>query len=125
MAEPLSLGRWVKQRRRALDLTQETLAEQCACSVETIRKLEADARRPSRETAARLAVALQIPPQEQAAFVRRVRQDGRDERQPPSSTEFALTTPWGSPPPPGITPCPGYLPHQRRNYSKTAGTPAR
>ena len=43
MVEAISFGTWLKQRRKALDLTQEALAEACACSVETIRKLEADA----------------------------------------------------------------------------------
>ena len=41
-----SFGRWLRQRRKALDLTQADLADQVGCSVITIQKIEADARRP-------------------------------------------------------------------------------
>ncbi|HYN89863.1 MAG TPA: helix-turn-helix domain-containing protein [Ardenticatenaceae bacterium] len=64
-----SFGRWLRRRRRALDLTQEELAQQVGCSVVTIRKFEADERRPSKQTATRLAECLGIPPTERAAFV--------------------------------------------------------
>ena len=30
MAEPLTFGVWLRQRRKALELTQEALAEQCS-----------------------------------------------------------------------------------------------
>jgi len=55
MSEIISLGLWIKRRRKALDMTQDELARRVGCSLETIRKIEADARRPSREIAARLA----------------------------------------------------------------------
>ncbi|HSH79490.1 MAG TPA: helix-turn-helix transcriptional regulator, partial [Herpetosiphonaceae bacterium] len=61
-----SFGRTLKQRRKALDLTREELAGRVGCAVETIRKLETDARRPSRQIAERLAEQLQIPPAERA-----------------------------------------------------------
>ncbi|MFL5806959.1 MAG: ATP-binding protein [Roseiflexaceae bacterium] len=64
-----SFGRWLKSRRRTLDLTQDELARQVGCSVVTIRKLESDERRPSRQIAERLAVCLRIAPHERATFI--------------------------------------------------------
>jgi predicted ATPase/transcriptional regulator with XRE-family HTH domain len=64
-----SFGRWLKLRRRTLDLTQDELARQVGCSVVTIRKLESDERRPSRQIAERLAVCLRIAPHERATFI--------------------------------------------------------
>ena len=40
-----SLGAWIKERRRDLDLTQEALAEQAGCSSDAIKKIEAGLRR--------------------------------------------------------------------------------
>src|SRR6185369_14798968 len=37
----LSLGPWLKQRRRFLDMTQDDLAQKSVCSLATIRKIEA------------------------------------------------------------------------------------
>src|SRR5690349_11284260 len=39
----LSFGYWLQRRRHALDLTQAELARRVGCSVELIRKIEADA----------------------------------------------------------------------------------
>jgi predicted ATPase/transcriptional regulator with XRE-family HTH domain len=69
MTVAISFGQWLKQRRKAHDLTQEELAEQVGCSPETIRKIEAGARRPSREIAGRMALFLKLTPEEQADFV--------------------------------------------------------
>jgi predicted ATPase/transcriptional regulator with XRE-family HTH domain len=66
---PASFGRWLKLRRRILDLTQDQLARQVGCSIVTIRKLESDERRPSRQIAERLAECLRIAPQERASFI--------------------------------------------------------
>jgi DNA-binding XRE family transcriptional regulator len=49
MTELFSFGTWVRHRRRALDLTREELAPQVGCSVMTIRHIEADERRPSKQ----------------------------------------------------------------------------
>jgi len=65
-----SFGAWVKLRRRVLHLTQEELARLVGCSGELIRKIEADARRPSAAIAERLAVFLDLPAQRHADFVR-------------------------------------------------------
>jgi WD40 repeat protein/DNA-binding XRE family transcriptional regulator len=57
-----------------LDLTQEALAHQVGCSTEMIGKIETATRRPSRQVAALLAVALELPPDEQPRFVQWARQ---------------------------------------------------
>lgn len=64
-----SFGYWIKRRRKALDLTQRELAERVGCAVVTLKKIEADARRPSVVMAERLALELRVPATEQAAFV--------------------------------------------------------
>jgi predicted ATPase/transcriptional regulator with XRE-family HTH domain len=69
MSETVSFGQWLKQRRKSLDLTQGGLASEVGCSIVTIRKIEGDELRPSRQIAERLALALGIEPAEQEAFV--------------------------------------------------------
>src|SRR5215213_7952186 len=64
-----SFGRWLRQRRRALDLTQQDLARQVGCAIITIQKLEADERRPSRQLAERLADKLMVAPDDRAALM--------------------------------------------------------
>ncbi len=74
-----SFGYWLRRRRRALDLTQEALAKRVSCSGFSIRKIEADERRPSRRLAERLAEALAIPDDERRDFLdaaRAVRRGG-------------------------------------------------
>lgn len=73
MGELHSFGAWVRRRRRSLDLTQTVLADRIACAESMLRKIEADARRPSRQIAERLAEALEIPEAERAAFLRAAR----------------------------------------------------
>ena len=73
MSELVSFGAWVRRRRRALDLTRDELAAQVGCSVATIRRIEADERRPSKQLAARLADYLQLVAEEHAAFVQAAR----------------------------------------------------
>ncbi len=69
MDADLSFGRWLKRRRKTLDLTQDQLARQVSCAVGTIRKLEADALQPSREIAGRLAEQLAVPIEAHADFI--------------------------------------------------------
>jgi tetratricopeptide (TPR) repeat protein/transcriptional regulator with XRE-family HTH domain len=64
-----SFGYWLRRRRKALDLTQEALAQQVCCSGFTIRKIEADERRPSRRLAERLATSLAVPKEERRDFL--------------------------------------------------------
>jgi pimeloyl-ACP methyl ester carboxylesterase/DNA-binding XRE family transcriptional regulator len=73
MDEIVSFGAWVQQRRKALDLTQADLAKHIGCAVITIKKIEQDERRPSREIAELLAKHLLIPSPERDAFLRRAR----------------------------------------------------
>jgi len=66
-------GIWLRQRRKALDLTQEQLAATIDVSLPTIVKIEAGQRRPSRQVAELLTRCLEVPPEEQAAFMRLAR----------------------------------------------------
>ena len=92
MNEPLLFGTWLKRRRRALDLTQEALAQLVGCSVHSIRKFENDVQRPSRQLAERLAEQLRIPLEERAAFVHFAR-IGLDDTTPPLALPVAISRP--------------------------------
>jgi predicted ATPase/DNA-binding XRE family transcriptional regulator len=70
-----SFGNWVKRRRKALDLTQQELAQRVSCSVSAIVKLEADERRPSRQVAELLAQYLEIAPDQRDLFLKVARQE--------------------------------------------------
>ncbi|HUS14632.1 MAG TPA: tetratricopeptide repeat protein [Chloroflexia bacterium] len=74
MQETMPFGARLRAQRRARDLTQAALAERAACSVDTIKKLEAGRARASRQLAGLLAVALAVPPAEQEAFIQAARQ---------------------------------------------------
>ena len=69
MEQEGSFGQWLKRRRRLLDLTQKELARRTGCAEGTIRKIEADSRRPSKQLALLLAQHLQIPSAQQDEFV--------------------------------------------------------
>jgi WD40 repeat protein/transcriptional regulator with XRE-family HTH domain len=69
----MSFGNFVRQRRREMDLTQEELARRVGCAAITLRKIEADSLRPSVQIAERLAMALAIPLDDRAEFVRSAR----------------------------------------------------
>jgi predicted ATPase/class 3 adenylate cyclase len=73
MERTTSFGYWLRRRRKALDLTQAELARQVGCAVGTIKKLEGDDRRPSRQMAERMADLLQMAPEERAAFLKAAR----------------------------------------------------
>lgn len=64
-----SFGSWVRTRRRQLDLTQAELGKRASCSEATIRKIEADERKPSRQLAELLARALSIPANDTERFM--------------------------------------------------------
>lgn len=61
LGEIYSFGEWIKQRRKVQHLTQTELAMKAACAVATIKKIEADERRPSVDIAEMLADALAVP----------------------------------------------------------------
>ena len=64
-----SFGTWIKRRRKALDITQQELAQKVGCSVSAVFKIEADERRPSRQIAELLAKHLEIPPDQITVFL--------------------------------------------------------
>lgn len=67
-------GKWVKQRRNTLDLTQQELGQRAGCTVAMIRKIESGLRQPSRQLAVRLAETLGLLPEYQARFVQAARE---------------------------------------------------
>jgi len=83
------LSKWIKQRRRILDLTQAELADRIGCSPSTLQKFEEGTRRPSKQMAELLAIHLEIPANEKASFLRTAR-SGEDDLSsitpPPSVT---------------------------------------
>ncbi|MEJ2291156.1 MAG: AAA family ATPase [Deinococcales bacterium] len=85
-------GRWLQRSRKLLDLTQKELARQVGCSAATIRKLEADERRPSKRVAEAVATAVGVPSEERAAFVRFARTGWADA--PPAQPRPDLDRPW-------------------------------
>ncbi len=68
-----SFGEWLRRQRRTLDLTQAELADRVGCARVTIRKLEAEELRPSKQLAGALAEQLGIPAPEREAFIRYAR----------------------------------------------------
>jgi predicted ATPase/transcriptional regulator with XRE-family HTH domain len=84
-----SFGTWIKRRRKALDMTQQELAQRVGCSLSLIFKIESDTRRPSRQIAELLVKHLEIPPGQLALFLQVARQEksvGHLEPVPPLST---------------------------------------
>lgn len=75
MTTESSFGMWVRQRRRAVDLTQQELARRIGCSVSLIFKIESDERRPSRQVAELLAEHLDIPNEQRDLFLKVARQE--------------------------------------------------
>jgi predicted ATPase/DNA-binding XRE family transcriptional regulator len=70
MPEAISFGTWLRQKRRSLDLTQKAFADQLGCAEITVRRMEADAYKPSTELAFVLFEKLGIPEPERPQWVR-------------------------------------------------------
>src|SRR3954447_1936113 len=70
MEQISSFGYWLRRRRKALDLTQDELARQAGCAIGTLKKIETDQRRPSKQLAERLADCLAITATDRAAFLK-------------------------------------------------------
>jgi predicted ATPase/DNA-binding XRE family transcriptional regulator len=70
MIDPISFGTWLRQKRRSLDLTQKVFAEQIGCAEITLRRMEADAYKPSNALALVLFEKLGIPKAERTQWVR-------------------------------------------------------
>src|SRR5258706_7708632 len=64
-----TFGEWLRRARKACDLTQSELAQRVGCAEGTIRNLEADGLRPSKQLAARLAAQLGLAPDTHAAII--------------------------------------------------------
>ena len=67
---PIIFSDWLKRRRKALDMTQDDLAQRVGCSVGALRKIEAGERRPSKQLAELLARALEISNEDHQVFIR-------------------------------------------------------
>src|SRR5262245_9037688 len=88
MIDESTFGQWLKQRRQALDLTREDLATRIGCAVVTLKKIEANERRPSKQMAELFAQHLNIAPDERDAFITYART---------GSLVSPTTVPWGTP----------------------------
>jgi predicted ATPase/transcriptional regulator with XRE-family HTH domain len=86
-------SQWLKQCRKALDLTQRDLAQRVGCAVVTIQKIEEGERRPSKQIAELLADHLEIPPESRTEFVRLARQTNASHQQSPLSAPATLLAP--------------------------------
>ncbi len=73
MEDAPTFGSWLKQRRKGLHLTQKELAREVGYAEVTVRKVEANELRPSRELVQRLAEALQTPLTERTQILRLAR----------------------------------------------------
>ena len=93
MPESVSFGTWLRQRRRALDLTQKALAEQVSCAEITVRRMEADEYKPSSELALKVFEKLEVPESERPDWVRFARglAERPKNRATPSSTREQRT----------------------------------
>jgi predicted ATPase/transcriptional regulator with XRE-family HTH domain len=67
-ADTRTFGQWVKHQRKALGLTQTSLAQQVACSKSLINKIESDQRTPAKPLIELLALHLKISPADYADF---------------------------------------------------------
>ena len=85
----VSFGEWLKRQRKASGLTQEQLAQQMSCSTITLRKIEAEERRPSAQIAKRLSEIFNIPQEEQTVFLRFARGDWKS-----APTVESAAAPW-------------------------------
>lgn len=64
-----TFGQIVRTERHRLDLTQDELADQASCATITIRRIEGNTLRPSRQLAEKLAEVLAVSPDEREAFI--------------------------------------------------------
>jgi len=69
MHESISFGTWLRQKRRLLDLTQKAFADRVGCAEITVRRMEADEYKPSKELALTLFEKLGISEAERPQWV--------------------------------------------------------
>src|SRR5690348_5258705 len=89
----ITFGRWLKQRRGELGLTQQELAGRVECSHTTIVKIESGERKPSGQIAMLLAGALGLPADERPAFIEFARA-GLSPAQLMQAAEANSAAPW-------------------------------
>jgi DNA-binding XRE family transcriptional regulator len=65
-----SFGLWLKAQRRMLGLTQEEFGKVVFCAAITLRKIESNQLRPSRELALSIIEKVGVAPDEQELLVR-------------------------------------------------------
>jgi predicted ATPase/transcriptional regulator with XRE-family HTH domain len=70
MDTPITFGDWLQQRRKALGLTREQLAQRVGYSVSGLRKIESGERRPSLQIAELLANGLGVAAEERLLFLK-------------------------------------------------------
>jgi predicted ATPase/transcriptional regulator with XRE-family HTH domain len=88
---------WLKEQRRALDLTQKDLAQRIGCSVVTVKKWESGELRPSKDLAEILAGHFSIPSEQRSAFVRFARSTAAGNRTRSTGVSSHVDrTPWQS-----------------------------
>jgi predicted ATPase/transcriptional regulator with XRE-family HTH domain len=73
----VSFGEWLRRRRAEFGLTQAELARELGCAPITLRKVEAEERRPSPELAQRMVEILRVPAEQRDAFMRFARGEVR------------------------------------------------
>jgi len=83
MGDQEAFGRLLRRLRKARDLTQEALAQQAYCAVDTVKKIEAGVRRPSRQLAEQFADCLGLAGGERAAFLAAARASSLTEADAP------------------------------------------
>ena len=98
----VSFGEWLKRQRMGRGLTREQLAHQIGCAAVTLRKIEAEERRPSAQIVERLAEIFEIPPNERTNFLKYARGDwkyaqGEDAGETPWLIEVARVRPLDAP----------------------------
>ncbi len=93
MDDQQAFGRRLRRLRKARDLTQEVLAQQADCAVDTIKKIEAGVRRPSRQRAEVLADLLALAGSERVAFLQAARAELSPDRLTAPTQLFDRTTP--------------------------------
>src|SRR5689334_9676740 len=91
MDEGQSFGRWLRHRRRELDLTQEELARQVGCAPITIRKIEGDEMRPSKQLAESLSGPLGISVDQREDFIRFARAEAKEALNHQFASWFEIT----------------------------------
>jgi len=73
--DAISFGEWLRRTRKSVGLTQSQLADMINCATITLRKIEAEERKPSPQIAEQLARVLEIPADEYKIFLEFARGD--------------------------------------------------